>query len=88
MKIKMKSLAAGPTGVLLPDRVYSTPTDLSEAEAEALVRGGFAVPVTAAEIETQAAPADVVETAVVHPPGSSVETKAAKKAAKKAEAED
>ena len=38
MRIKMKTLMAGPDGIRKPDTVYDLPT----AEAEALIAGGFA----------------------------------------------
>lgn len=41
MKIKMKTLMAGPGGTRLPDHVY----DISSAEAKALIDGGYAVEV-------------------------------------------
>ena len=62
-KIRMKTLAAGAAGVLLPEKVYSLPDE----QAEALIAGGYAVPAgkeepvqlpqTAPEPEPKASPA-------------------------------
>lgn len=77
MKIKMKTLAAGPAGVFLENQVYTSPQDLSDEFATALVAGGYAeqlsalpAPVEEAVVETADAPAEVVEAAVpVRPRG-------------------
>ena len=50
-KIIMKTLAAGPSGSLIPGQVVSLPDE----EAEALLRGGYAVLEKDAEIETATA---------------------------------
>ena len=38
MKIRMKALAAGPDGIMLPGQVY----EVAAAEGKSLVEGGFA----------------------------------------------
>lgn len=42
-KIKMITLAASAKGNLEPGQVYSVPGQVSEADAAALVKGGYAV---------------------------------------------
>lgn len=70
MRIRMLSLAAGPNGTYLPGWVYSTPHDVSEEQARAFVKGGYAeelIPQAVhpeKQIETADAPAEAVETAV------------------------
>lgn len=41
MRIKMRTLAAGPKGVLYPDNVYDS-GDVDDRAAQALIDGGFA----------------------------------------------
>lgn len=69
MKIRMRTLAAGPLGTFLDGHAYSTPTDLSEEQAHAFVEAG-AAEVVAAEtvIEVEAVQADEVEQAVAPRP--------------------
>lgn len=45
MRVRMKTLMAGPDGVRKPDAVYDLPT----AEAQALIDGGYAVKVEKAD---------------------------------------
>jgi hypothetical protein len=66
MKIKMKTLQAGPDGVRLPDHIYPVP----DAEARVLITGGYAVEVkeAAEPVSVQAsveeeAPEEVTEEA-------------------------
>ena len=62
MKIRLKTLMAGPEGVFLPESVI----EVSPEEARALIAGGYAEPVP-----RQAAPAKeeppAVETATIQP---------------------
>lgn len=53
-KVRMKTLAAGAAGVLLPEKVYDLPAD----QAEALIAGGYAVAAEPAEkaVPPQTAP--------------------------------
>lgn len=55
MKVKMRTLDAGPDGVKHPGKTY----DVSEAEGKALIAGGYAVEVKGA---SAAAPAPAAET--------------------------
>ena len=66
-KIMMKTLAAGPSGSLIPGQVVSLPNE----EAKQLVAGGYAVYEKAAEIET----------ATAQPPENTMRKPAAKKKA-------
>ena len=67
MKIKMKSLYAGPNGVMESGREYDVPP----AVANELIAGRYAVAVSAVVvpvIETTAAPVETVEHAAVEAP--------------------
>lgn len=64
MNIKMKALAAGPNGVLLEGQTYSSPNELSDEQAQALVDGGYAVEIQSKFIVEAADPKDeILETA-------------------------
>lgn len=62
MKVRMKTLSAGPSGVRTPGQVV----DVDSAGARALVAGGYAEYV---ELQHEAEP---VETATVSPPEQAV----------------
>lgn len=69
MLVKMRTLSAGPSATLHPGQIYDRP----EAEAKALVAGGYAEdmtpPVKAAAEEKEERQAPVpVETATIAPP--------------------
>lgn len=63
MLIKMKTLAAGPAGVLQEGKTYRTPEDLSEEFARALIAGNYAEAVAPSVAEADDVRAEVVETA-------------------------
>lgn len=67
MKIRMRSLAAGATGVFREGTVYTSPGDLSDAQAQQFVEAGYAVIV--AESPAATPPAESLETAT--PPAES-----------------
>ena len=52
MKVKMRSLSAGPNGVFEPGSVV----EVSHKEAKELIRGGFATPVKSTEVRKAVAP--------------------------------
>jgi hypothetical protein len=93
MKIKMITLAAGPNGNLLAGHEYTVPGEVSQAEADALVAGGYAVIAKAAPVvETIPAPiSEPIETADLKEPADAESadllTADAKAAAKAAERE-
>lgn len=58
MKIKMKTLQAGPNGVRQPGKVYDVPA----AEADALISGGFAEKVKIVEKAEPVKPVDPEKT--------------------------
>lgn len=77
MKIKMKTLAAGPDGVFLEGKTYVSPNDLSDEKAKALVDGEYAV-IHAEKpqaVETADAPVEEVEQAVETRPAPRTRTK-------------
>jgi hypothetical protein len=82
MKIRMKSLCAGPSGVMIAGQEY----DVSNEQAEELIRGGYAVRVggvPAVAIETpkavEHAVTPVIETAVLPEPENAMVKKPARR---------
>lgn len=65
MKIRMKTLAAGPSGVMNPGVEYP----VSQADGEALVSGGYAVEVKDLPVKETPKAKDekIVESAEAHP---------------------
>lgn len=71
MKIKMRTLASGPDGNLLPDESYDVPLQVSHDAAKDLVDGGYAIWVKAAAATVEQAPFsgdEVIETAELQVP--------------------
>ena len=62
MKVRLKTLMAGPEGVFPPESVVN----VSREEAEALIAGGFAEPLDQPE-KPAVADLDPVETAAIEP---------------------
>jgi hypothetical protein len=71
MKVRLKTLMAGPDGVFPPDSVI----DAGDEEAEALIAGGFAEPVDCPVEPVVTGPA-AVETAAIEPGSRAVKVAA------------
>ena len=72
MKIKMKTLMAGPAGTRQPESVH----DVSKKEADALISGGYAEAYVDRDLLAKAkeeAEAETVETAEAPPPPETAE---------------
>lgn len=75
MKVKMKTLAAGPEGLYQPGQEV----DLPAAQAKALIAGGYAEEVVLADVEQQQKEPAERETAAVEPPEKAVVPKKTRK---------
>ena len=75
MKIRMRTIYAGPTGTASPGQVV----ELADPAAKALIAGGFAVAVDAPAVPERVAP---IETATAEPVAETAVTVKPKKASK------